>query len=50
MRLAHEVAEKMLLLDPERLGNRGPRRYSFGGASRTLHLMQLCAIVVVLAT
>ena len=41
--LAHKVAEKMLLLDPERLGNRGPRRYSFGGASRTLHLMQPCA-------
>ncbi|CAE7761974.1 OLA1 [Symbiodinium necroappetens] len=38
---AKQVAEKMLLLDPERLGNRGPRRYSFGGASRTLHLMHI---------
>ncbi|CAE7490912.1 OLA1 [Symbiodinium sp. CCMP2456] len=38
---AKQVAEEMLLLDPERLGNRGPRRYSFGGASRTLHLMHI---------
>ncbi|CAL1149446.1 unnamed protein product [Cladocopium goreaui] len=35
----HEVSKKLLSLDPERLGNRGPRRYSFGGASRTLHMM-----------
>ena len=40
----NEVSKKLLSLDPERLGNRGPRRYSFGGASRTLHMMPLAKI------
>ncbi|CAJ1390133.1 unnamed protein product [Effrenium voratum] len=39
--VAQEVADRMLRQDPDRLGNRGPRRYSFGGASRTLHMMHL---------
>ena len=36
-----QVSQKLLSFDPERLGNRGPRRYSFGGASKTLHMMSL---------
>lgn len=36
-----QVSQKLLSFDPERLGNRGPRRYSFGGASKTLHMMPL---------
>merc|ERR1712118_382383 len=35
------VANKMLSLDPSHIGNRGPRRYSYGGASRTLHMMHV---------
>ena len=35
-----EVAE-ILALDPDRRGNRGSHRYSFGSASRTGHLMHL---------
>lgn len=38
---ARHVADKMLSIDALRLGNRGPRRYSYGGASRTGHLMHL---------
>ena len=33
------VIREMLKLDPDRIGNRGSHRYSFGGASRTGHLM-----------
>lgn len=36
---AHEVAAKILLHDSSRLGNRGPRRYSYGGASKTHHMV-----------
>lgn len=38
---AEEVARQMLSLDPQRLGNRGPRRYSFGGASQYMHIMHV---------
>eukprot|EP00933_Yihiella_yeosuensis_P038373 TRINITY_DN32309_c0_g1_i2.p1 TRINITY_DN32309_c0_g1~~TRINITY_DN32309_c0_g1_i2.p1 ORF type:complete len:495 (+),score=80.17 TRINITY_DN32309_c0_g1_i2:138-1622(+) len=38
---AETIAERMLALDPSTVGNRGPRRYSFGGASRTLHMMHM---------
>eukprot|EP00927_Polykrikos_kofoidii_P008737 TRINITY_DN13643_c0_g1_i1.p1 TRINITY_DN13643_c0_g1~~TRINITY_DN13643_c0_g1_i1.p1 ORF type:complete len:493 (-),score=47.97 TRINITY_DN13643_c0_g1_i1:218-1696(-) len=38
---AKRVAERMLSFDPHHIGNRGPRRYSFGAASRTLHMMHL---------
>ena len=33
------VVREMLKLDPHRIGNRGSHRYSFGGASKTGHLM-----------
>lgn len=39
LQMVQEVSQKLLSFDPERLGNRGPRRYSFGGASKTLHMM-----------
>lgn len=35
------AAEDLLRLDPPRLGNRGPRRYSFGGASKTHHMVHV---------
>merc|ERR1712187_726696 len=31
----------MLALDEAHIGNRGPRRYSFGGASELLHMMHV---------
>lgn len=40
-RTAEQVAERVLAMDPFRLGNRGPRRYSFGAVSKTHHLMHL---------
>lgn len=40
---AWEAADELLKLDDARLGNRGPRRYSFGGASRTHHMVHLAA-------
>lgn len=33
------VVHEMMALDKERVGNRGSHRYSFGGASKTGHLM-----------
>lgn len=38
-RSAAEEAQGILQRDPPRLGNRGPRRYSFGGASTTHHVL-----------
>jgi len=38
---ATAAAEAMLASDPERKGNRGPRRYSYGGASPLLHVMNV---------
>mmetsp|Transcript_75273 Transcript_75273/g.244774 ORF Transcript_75273/g.244774 Transcript_75273/m.244774 type:complete len:355 (-) Transcript_75273:543-1607(-) len=38
---SQRLAEKVLSMDPARLGNRGPRRYSFGALSPTNHLMHL---------
>jgi len=40
---AETIASTMLSLDPRRTGNRGPRRYSYGGASHTLHTLHLPA-------
>jgi len=37
---AREV-ETLLPLDPDRAGNRGPRRYSLGSASRTHHMVHV---------
>ena len=37
------VVRTLLKHDAARLGNRGPRRYSYGGASRTLHMMHIPA-------
>merc|ERR1712079_401841 len=34
-----QVAAAMLEADSAKLGNRGPRRYSFGGASPSMHAM-----------
>merc|ERR1712070_678515 len=36
---ALEAAEDLLNVDASRLGNRGPRRYSFGGSSKTHHMV-----------
>ncbi|CAE8673085.1 unnamed protein product, partial [Polarella glacialis] len=36
---AKRAADLMLAHDPHRLGNRGPRRYSYGGASNSLHML-----------
>eukprot|EP00929_Paragymnodinium_shiwhaense_P034578 TRINITY_DN18797_c0_g1_i2.p1 TRINITY_DN18797_c0_g1~~TRINITY_DN18797_c0_g1_i2.p1 ORF type:complete len:451 (-),score=105.62 TRINITY_DN18797_c0_g1_i2:72-1424(-) len=41
--VAEAVAADMLRQDPERVGNRGPRRYSYGGASNTQGMMHLPA-------
>eukprot|EP00927_Polykrikos_kofoidii_P049282 TRINITY_DN43360_c0_g1_i1.p1 TRINITY_DN43360_c0_g1~~TRINITY_DN43360_c0_g1_i1.p1 ORF type:complete len:501 (+),score=58.10 TRINITY_DN43360_c0_g1_i1:83-1585(+) len=38
---AHNAAKRMLQADPWHVGNRGPRRYSFGESSKTLHLIHL---------
>ncbi|CAE8736888.1 unnamed protein product, partial [Polarella glacialis] len=40
---ATSAAEDLLSRDPQRRGNRGPRRYSFGGASTTHHMVHLQA-------
>ncbi|CAE7639284.1 OLA1 [Symbiodinium microadriaticum] len=34
-------ARRLLAEDPQRLGNRGPRRYSWGGASTTHHMVHV---------
>lgn len=36
---AQLLADELLALDPLRIGNRGPRRYSFGGAARSGHMV-----------
>lgn len=36
---ASVAADELLARDPPRLGNRGPRRYSFGGSSTTHHMV-----------
>ena len=36
---SERVINEMLLLDKKRVGNRGSHRYSFGGASKTGHLL-----------
>ena len=36
-----KAAEDLLLHDPQRVGNRGPRRYSWGGASTSHHMVHL---------
>jgi len=35
------VSDLMLSHDRDRIGNRGPRRYSYGGASQTLHMVHV---------
>lgn len=40
---AQTAAGELLRRDPPRLGNRGPRRYSFGGASSTHHMVHIQA-------
>lgn len=35
------AVQELLSLDPPRVGNRGPRRYSLGSASRTHHMVHL---------
>mmetsp|Transcript_49338 Transcript_49338/g.155121 ORF Transcript_49338/g.155121 Transcript_49338/m.155121 type:complete len:497 (+) Transcript_49338:76-1566(+) len=40
---ARAAEEQLLQRDPSRLGNRGPRRYSFGGASSTHHMVHVRA-------
>lgn len=35
----NEVVDSILALDPDRVGNRGPRRYSFGGSSLTRSML-----------
>merc|ERR1712217_270929 len=47
---AMSAASNMLALDPFRLGNRGPRRYSFGGASSTSSTVHLPAWAKLLDT
>ena len=36
-----KAAEELLLQDPQRIGNRGPRRYSWGGSSTSHHMVHL---------
>ncbi|CAE8626382.1 unnamed protein product [Polarella glacialis] len=38
MAASHRAMEDLLDRDPERVGNRGPRRYSLGSASKTHHM------------
>eukprot|EP00927_Polykrikos_kofoidii_P026843 TRINITY_DN23833_c0_g1_i1.p1 TRINITY_DN23833_c0_g1~~TRINITY_DN23833_c0_g1_i1.p1 ORF type:complete len:511 (-),score=63.85 TRINITY_DN23833_c0_g1_i1:106-1638(-) len=38
---ATEAAEEFMKVDPYGYGNRGPRRYSFGGASLTHHMVHI---------
>jgi len=40
-RACQRIADEMLAFDTERIGNRGPRRYSYGGASRSMHMMHV---------
>lgn len=36
-----KAAEQLLHQDPQRIGNRGPRRYSWGGSSTSHHMVHL---------